>query len=98
MKQALLALRAGKPILVEKAFTLNARQARDVVAVARDAGLFCMEAMWMRFNPLIRKAVDLARDGAIGNLISVHADLSALFPFDPHNRLYDLAAGGGALP
>ena len=96
-EQALLALRAGKPILVEKAFTLNARQARDVVAVARDAGLFCMEAMWMRFNPLIRKAVDLARDGAIGNLISVHADLSALFPFDPHNRLYDLAAGGGAL-
>ena len=93
----MLALRAGKPILVEKAFTLNARQARDVIAVARDAGLFCMEAMWMRFNPLIRKAVDLARDGAIGNLISVHADLSALFPFDPHHRLYDLAAGGGAL-
>jgi predicted dehydrogenase len=82
---------------VEKAFTLNARQADEVVAVARKAGLFCMEAMWMRFNPLIRQAVDLARDGAIGDLISIHADLSALFPFDPHHRLYDLAAGGGAL-
>jgi predicted dehydrogenase len=96
-EQALLALGAGKPILVEKAFTLNARQARDVVAAARKAGLFCMEAMWMRFNPLIRQAVDLARDGAIGDLISIHADLSALFPFDPRHRLYDLAAGGGAL-
>ena len=93
----MLALGAGKPILVEKAFTLNARQARDVVAAARKAGLFCMEAMWMRFNPLIRQAVDLARDGAIGDLISIHADLSALFPFDPRHRLYDLAAGGGAL-
>src|SRR5205809_1032631 len=69
----------------------------DVAAVAREAGLFCMEAMWMRFNPLIRQAVDLARDGAIGDLISVHADLSAPFPFDPRHRLYDLAAGGGAL-
>lgn len=96
-EHALLALRAGKPILVEKAFTLNARQARDVVAAAREARLFCMEAMWLRFNPLIRTAVDLTRDGAIGDLISVHADLSALFPYDPNHRLYDLAAGGGAL-
>ncbi len=84
-EQALLALRAGKPILVEKAFTLNARQARDVVAAARDAELFCMEAMWLRFNPLIRTAVDLTRDGAIGDLISVHADLSALVPVRPQS-------------
>jgi predicted dehydrogenase len=48
--QALLALHAGRPILVEKAFTLNARQARDVITAAQTAGLFCMEAMWMRFH------------------------------------------------
>jgi predicted dehydrogenase len=96
-EHALLALEAGKPLLVEKAFALNARQAREIVAAARARDLFCMEAMWMRFNPLIRKAVDLATSGAIGDLIAVRADLSAQFPFDPKHRLFDLAAGGGAL-
>ena len=55
-EQALLALNAGKPVLVEKSFTLNARQARDVVDTARRNRLFCMEGMWMRLNPLIREA------------------------------------------
>ncbi len=94
---ALLALRAGKPVLVEKAFTLNAREARDVVETARSRGLFCMEAMWYRLNPLLLRAVEIATSGRIGELTSVRADLSRLFPYDPHHRLYDLAAGGGAL-
>jgi predicted dehydrogenase len=96
-EHALLALRAGKPVLVEKAFTLNARQAREVVAEARSRQLFCMEAMWMRLNPLIRTAQDVAESGRIGELISVRADLSARFEYDPTHRLYDLAVGGGAL-
>jgi predicted dehydrogenase len=96
-EHALLALRAGKPVLVEKAFTLNAGQAREVVAEARSRQLFCMEAMWMRLNPLIRTAQDLAESGRIGELISVRADLSARFEYDPTHRLYDLAVGGGAL-
>src|SRR6266536_3160829 len=94
---ALLALRAGKPVLVEKAFTVNARQAREVVAEARKRDLFCMEAMWMRLNPLIRTARQIASSGRIGELISVHADLSHRFEFDPSHRLYDPDAGGGAL-
>jgi predicted dehydrogenase len=95
--QALLALRAGKPVLVEKAFTLNASQAREVVAEAHSRHLFCMEAMWMRLNPLIRRAVDVARSGRIGDITGMRADLSKHFPFDPGHRLFDLAAGGGAL-
>jgi predicted dehydrogenase len=94
---ALLALRAGKPVLVEKAFTLNARQAREVVAEARQRRLFCMEAMWMRLNPLVRTAQDIAASGRIGDVISVRADVSGHFEFDPAHRLFDLAAGGGAL-
>ncbi|MBV9592748.1 MAG: Gfo/Idh/MocA family oxidoreductase [Actinobacteria bacterium] len=94
---ALLAIDAGKPVLVEKAFTLNARQAREVAAAARSRGLFCMEGMWMRFNPLLRRAVELVGSGAIGEVISVRADLSSEFPYDPRHRLYDLAAGGGVL-
>src|SRR6266700_6260801 len=50
---AVLALRAGKPVLVEKPFTMNAAEARDIVAVARETGLFAMEAMWTRFLPHI---------------------------------------------
>lgn len=96
-EHAVLALRAGKPVLVEKAFTLNARQAREVVAEARARNLFCMEAMWTRLNPLLRQAVALTRSGAIGDVLAVRADLSKLFPYDPAHRLYDLAAGGGAL-
>lgn len=96
-EQALLALGAGKPLLVEKAFTLNAREAREVVTEARERRLFCMEGMWMRLNPLISRAQEIAASGRIGELLSVHADLSRLFPYDPAHRLYDLAAGGGAL-
>lgn len=94
---ALLALEAGKPVLVEKAFALNAAQGAEIVAAARRARLFCMEAMWMRFDPLVRRAVELAHGGAIGDIVGVHGDLSRRFDYDPAGRLFDPAAGGGAL-
>ncbi len=94
---AVLALRAGKPVLVEKAFTLTAAQAREVVAVAREQQVFCMEAMWMRVDPLVRQTLDRLAAGAIGDVIAVRADLSKHFEYDPAGRLFDLAVGGGAL-
>ncbi len=94
---ALLALRAGKPVLVEKAFTLTAAQAREVVDEARGRRLFCMEAMWMRVHPLILRVQQLLAEGVIGAVVGVRADLSKYFPYDPAGRLYDLAVGGGAL-
>ncbi|MFO7192025.1 MULTISPECIES: Gfo/Idh/MocA family oxidoreductase [Thermocrispum] len=96
-EQALQTFAAGKPALVEKAFTLNARQAAEVIDAARSRGLFCMEAMWMRTNGLVRTAVQLVADGRIGELRSVTVDNGLLFPFDPAHRLYDLHLGGGAL-
>ncbi|MCU1656236.1 MAG: gfo/Idh/MocA family oxidoreductase [Pseudonocardiales bacterium] len=96
-EHALLALEAGKPVLVEKAFTLNAREARKVVAVARAHRLFCMEAMWMRFNPLIQEAQRVAASGRIGDVVAVRAELSRRFEYDPNHRLFNLEVGGGAL-
>jgi predicted dehydrogenase len=50
-RQARLALEAGKPVLVEKAFTRNAAEARDLIDLARANGLFVLEGMWSRFLP-----------------------------------------------
>ncbi|MFN2517939.1 MAG: Gfo/Idh/MocA family protein, partial [Jatrophihabitantaceae bacterium] len=56
-----------------------------------------MEAMWMRFNPLIRETMRIAGSGRIGEVVSVRADLSHPFAYAPGHRLFDLDAGGGAL-
>lgn len=96
-EQALLAIAGGKAVLIEKPVCLNAADAREVFAAASAAGVFAMEAMWMRANPLIRKAQELLAGGAIGELSSVRAELGLGRPYDPAHRLYDLANGGGAL-
>lgn len=94
---ALLAIAAGKPVLVEKAFTRNASEARQVVAAARNAEVFCLEAMWSRFLPhydVIRSAVSA---GLVGELRWIAADHGqALHPHGPR-RLEDPSLAGGAL-
>lgn len=94
---ALLAIEAGKPVLVEKPVCLNAADARTVFEAADRAGVFAMEAMWMRTNPLIRKAEELVHDGAIGEVRGVRAEFGIALSYDPTNRLFDLDNGGGAL-
>ena len=66
-------------------------------AAAAAAGVFAMEAMWMRTNPLIRKAQELLAGSAIGELASVRAELGLGRPYDPTHGLDELANGGGAL-
>lgn len=63
---ALLALSRHKPVLVEKAFTANARQAEALLAAARREGVFVTEAIWTRYMPLSKKIGDLTRSGIIG--------------------------------
>ncbi len=94
---ALLALEAGKPALVEKAFTMNADQARELVASARSKGLFLMEAMWTRFLPHIAEVNRLLATGALGEVVTVMADHGQWFPKDPAFRLFAPELGGGAL-
>jgi predicted dehydrogenase len=92
-----LCLDAGRNVLCEKAFTLNAREAGELVALARERGSFLMEAMWMYCNPLVRRLKALVDDGAIGEVRTVQADFGLSGPFPPAHRLRDPAQGGGAL-
>ena len=96
-KQALAAIAAGKAVLIEKPVCLNAADAREVFAAAAAANVFSMEAMWTRLNPLIRQAQQSIADGAIGEVVGVRNEFGLGRPFDPKNRLYELANGGGAL-
>lgn len=90
-------LLAGKHVLVEKAFTIHAREAEDLVALAESRGLFLMEAVWTRFLPLYQTVVDAVAAGELGEVRWVQADLGFAAPFDPRSRMWAPAAGGGAL-
>ncbi|MCG7209484.1 Gfo/Idh/MocA family protein [Streptomyces arenae] len=92
-----LCLEAGRNVLCEKAFTVNGREAEELVALAKEHDRFLMEAMWTYCNPLVRRLTALVRDGAIGEVRTVQADFGLEGPFPPAHRLRDPALGGGAL-
>jgi predicted dehydrogenase len=96
-EDALLALRAGKHVLVEKPFTMNAAEAEELVREARQRGLFLMEAMWARFLPHMREIRRLLADGVLGEIVTVTADHSQWFVQDASHRLFAPELGGGAL-
>lgn len=96
-EQTLLAIAAGKHVLVEKAFALDAGQATEMVAAARAAGVFLMEAMWTRFLPGTDVLRQLLADGALGPVHTVLADHGQWFAEDATHRLFDPGLGGGAL-
>lgn len=96
-ENAMLALNAGKHVLVEKPFTLNARQARQVVNLAADRGLLVLEAMWTRFLPHMKRIQEILRAGTIGEVRGMTADHTQRLPDDPLHRLNALELGGGAL-
>ena len=94
---AILALEAGKPVLVEKPFTMSSTEARDIVAVAREKQLFAMEAMWTRFLPHVAVIREWLSQGALGEIVTVSADHGQWFAEDPEFRLFAPELGGGAL-
>jgi len=96
-EDALLCLKAGKHVLVEKSFTVNARQAQEVRDAAAAAGLLAMEAMWTRYLPHMRRIREIVAAGTLGQVRSLFADHTQKLPSDPTHRLNDLALGGGAL-
>jgi predicted dehydrogenase len=94
---ALAALAAGKAVLVEKAFTVTPEATREIADLATSMGVFAMEAMWTRFQPVVVRMRELIADGAIGEVRAVQGELGVNAPTDPLDRYYNPAAGGGAL-
>jgi predicted dehydrogenase len=90
-------LEAGKPVLCEKPFALNAAQAQRMIDAAATADVFLMEAIWSRFLPSYRALVDVLEAGRIGTPLQVDADFGFRVPMDPQHRLFDPHQGGGAL-
>ncbi|KAF9887680.1 hypothetical protein FE257_009773 [Aspergillus nanangensis] len=75
-QNVMLALEAGKPVLCEKAFTVNAAQTKILCETAKKKNLFLMEAVWTRYFPLSIQVRDLIKNGAIGEVLRVIADNS----------------------
>jgi len=94
---SILCLEAGKAVLCEKPFTINAAEAEELIGVARERGVFLMEAMWSRFLPTLCKARELLAEGAIGEPRMLAADFGFRAGVDPERRLFNPALGGGAL-
>jgi predicted dehydrogenase len=94
---ALAALDAGKHVLVEKPFALNAGQAAAIAERARNRGLIALEAMWTRFLPHMIRVREILADGALGEIRAVFADHGQSLPTDPGHRIQAPELGGGAL-
>lgn len=92
-----LCLEAGKPVLCEKPFTVNAAEAARLIELARDRKLFLMEAMWNRFLPLSQHFFKVVADGAIGEPRLLTADFGFKHGGDASHRLFAPAYAGGAL-
>ena len=97
MKSTILCLNAGKAVLCEKPFAINAKQAQAMIETARSKGVFLMEAMWTRFLPVIVKVREWLAEGAIGDVHMVNADFGFGASFNIESRLFDPERGGGAL-
>lgn len=94
---ALLALNAGKHVLVEKPFAINAAEAQIVVDRAAELGLIVLEAMWTRWMPHMHRIRELIRSGTLGEVRTLVADHGLRLPGDPGHRVQNPALGGGAL-
>lgn len=92
-----LCLEAGKPVLCEKPFALNASEARQMIDLARERKLFLMEAMWTRCFPAVREMMRLIQEGAIGQTRMANVNFGYAGDPNPTGRLLNPALGGGTL-
>lgn len=95
-EQTLLCLRHGKAVICEKPLALNYRQANEMIQTARTENVFLMEAMWSRFFPATKKALELVQSGIIGDINYLQADFGFASAVNLAHRIYNMDLGGGA--
>ena len=95
--QARLCLEAGKPVLCEKPFTVNAAQAADLIQLAQAKKLFLMEALWSRYLPIYREVRSWLDSGEIGEIKLVASTFCFRPERDPSDRKFNHELAGGAL-
>ena len=94
-EHAMLALKYNKPVLVEKAFTANYKQAEELINYAKNKGLFIAEAIWTRYLPSRQLLIDTINSGIIGKVTSLNANLG--YKIDHIDRISNPNLAGGAL-
>lgn len=96
-ENTLLCLNNGKAVLCEKAFAVNGKQAKEMIALAKEKNLFLMEALWTKFLPHYKTTMQMITEGKIGEIksISVNFGFRPVPPFA--QRMYDPALAGGTL-
>jgi predicted dehydrogenase len=96
-EHTLLCLRNGKNVICEKAFAINTREVEEMISEAGKQNLFLMEALWPPFQPFYKKAHEILKSGVLGRIVHLHAYFTFIPPYDPNDRKFNLALGGGSL-
>ncbi len=94
---SIAALRAGKAVLCEKPFAMNAGEAAAMQQAAEETGRPLLEAFHYRFHPAFVHALGHVRSGHVGKILSMEADFSVAIPYRPGELRHTLETGGGAL-
>ena len=94
-ENAKLCIKNGKPVLCEKAFMANAKQAKEIVALAKEKKVFLAEAIWPRYMPSRKMIDDIIASGRIGEVTAISANLG--YDIDEVPRITDPELAGGAL-
>ena len=97
LDQTILCLQNKKAVICEKAFALNSRQVEEMISESKIQKVFLMEALWPPFQPYYKKAIQILESGELGKIIHLHAYFSFKPPFDPDDRKFNIALGGGSL-
>lgn len=96
-KNVELCLKAGKNVLCEKAFTLNAKETSYLIELAKDKNVFLMEAMWTKFLPCTKMIKEWIETNRIGKLLYQNIRFGFFNEFNVESRLFNPEIGGGAL-
>ena len=96
-ENCVMCLKAGKHVLCEKPFTVDRKEAEKLFVLAKEKGLFIMEAFWIRFLPALQKMKELIENGAIGDVVWARSDYGFIAKGARKDRKFDSFLAGGAL-